>query len=236
MGGTCGGIRVSSLYAPNGRTPTSPTTPTSSPGTPRGGSRSATSSRPCLRWWPTATSTWRRPMTTWGSGRVHRLDPRHAAERQALADLRSLGLRDVLVPMANEAELLRHLLTPWDDRAGMFREEQRHADRPGVRDEGRGRPGAGGAYVDREARKGKGPSYDAPVVGGHQRRMRAALSCSTNPRSTTLGRWLPGPRAAERHCSGAEEGGVAAPQETGRIAVNVARATPRLGCRTRGPP
>ncbi len=39
-----------------------------------------------------------------------------------------------------------------------------HADRPGLRDEGARRTGRPSAYIDREARKGKGPSDHAPVV------------------------------------------------------------------------
>jgi exodeoxyribonuclease-3 len=81
------------------------------------------------------------------------------AERQALADLRALGLRDVLPrPLKYDRPY-----TYWDYRAGMFpknmgmRIDLVYLAEPlaaAVTD----------AYVDREARKGKGPSDHAPVV------------------------------------------------------------------------
>jgi exodeoxyribonuclease-3 len=79
-----------------------------------------------------------------------------ARERQALADLRALGLRDV-EPRA----LKGRNFTYWDYRAGMFhkgmgmRIDLVYAnDAVTVTD----------AWVDREARKGTGPSDHAPVV------------------------------------------------------------------------
>jgi exodeoxyribonuclease-3 len=81
------------------------------------------------------------------------------AERQALAALRALGLADV-VPRPLKYD---QPFTYWDYRAGMFhknfgmRIDLVYANQPfaaAVRD----------AYVDRETRKGKGPSDHAPVV------------------------------------------------------------------------
>ena len=81
------------------------------------------------------------------------------AERQALADLRGLGLRDVVpAPMKGP-----HPFTYWDYRAGAFAKDQGmridlvYATQP-VADRVRA------AYVDREARKGHGPSDHAPIV------------------------------------------------------------------------
>jgi exodeoxyribonuclease-3 len=80
------------------------------------------------------------------------------AERAALADLRAEGLSDVM-PRALKGEPY----TFWDYRNGAFhkgmgmRIDLVYANAPfvdRVRD----------AYVDREARKGKGPSDHAPVV------------------------------------------------------------------------
>jgi exodeoxyribonuclease-3 len=80
-------------------------------------------------------------------------------ERSALASLRSLGLTDV-VPRAMKYETP---YTYWDYRAGMFHKNMGmridlvYASAPlaaAVTD----------AYVDREARKGKAPSDHAPVV------------------------------------------------------------------------
>ncbi len=80
-------------------------------------------------------------------------------ERAALARLRDLGLRDV-VPRAMKHDTP---YTYWDYRAGMFHKNLgmridlvygNDAFATAVRD----------AYVDRDARKGKGPSDHAPVV------------------------------------------------------------------------
>jgi exodeoxyribonuclease-3 len=80
-------------------------------------------------------------------------------ERAALAELRGLGLRDV-VPRPLKYD---RPFTYWDYRAGMFHRNEGmridlvYASEPladAVTD----------AYVDREARKGKGPSDHAPVV------------------------------------------------------------------------
>jgi exodeoxyribonuclease III len=80
-------------------------------------------------------------------------------ERAALAELEALGLRDVL----RERWPSERVFTYWDYRAGMFHQDlgmridlvlaaERVAER--VR----------AAWVDRQARKGKGPSDHAPVI------------------------------------------------------------------------
>jgi exodeoxyribonuclease-3 len=80
-------------------------------------------------------------------------------ERAALASLRDLGLRDV-VPRALKYDTP---YTYWDYRAGMFhknlgmRIDLVYAS-PALAD------AVSDAYVDRDARKGKGPSDHAPVV------------------------------------------------------------------------
>ena len=80
-------------------------------------------------------------------------------ERQALADLRSLGLQDVVpTPMKGP-----HPFTYWDYRAGMFAKNNgMRIDLVYATEAVASRVRA--AYVDREARKGKGPSDHAPVV------------------------------------------------------------------------
>jgi exodeoxyribonuclease-3 len=80
-------------------------------------------------------------------------------ERAALADLRALGLRDV-VPRALKYDTP---YTYWDYRAGMFHKNM------GMRIDlvyasERVASAVQDAYVDREARKGTGPSDHAPVV------------------------------------------------------------------------
>ncbi len=160
VGANCGGIRVWSLYAPNGRTPES--------------AHYAYK----LEWFaalrtaleaelaretqlaacgdfnvaPTDDDVWDPAVFVHST---HVTPP----ERQALADLRALGLTDV-VPKPMKGP---HPFTYWDYRAGAFAKDQGMridlvyasqavADR------------VAGAYVDREARKGKGPSDHAPIV------------------------------------------------------------------------
>jgi exodeoxyribonuclease-3 len=88
-------------------------------------------------------------------GATHVTEP----ERQALAQLRALGLHDVVpTPMKGP-----HPFTYWDYRAGMFHQNKGmridlvYATQPLA-------ARVGSAYVDREARKGKGPSDHAPIV------------------------------------------------------------------------
>ncbi|WP_131740417.1 exodeoxyribonuclease III [Actinomadura roseirufa] len=160
IGATCGGVRVWSLYAPNGRTPES--------------AHYAYK----LEWFAALRTALEaelaqdRPLVACGDynvaptdedvwdpsvfvGSTHVTPP----ERQALAALRELGLRDVVPsPMKGPRPY-----TYWDYRAGMFHKNmgmridlfyasEAFADR------------VGSAYVDREARKGKGPSDHAPIV------------------------------------------------------------------------
>jgi exodeoxyribonuclease III len=160
VGADCGGIRVWSLYAPNGRTP--------------GSAHYAYK----LEWFaafrtalaaelerypdlvafgdfnvaPTDADVWD-PAVFVGS--THVTPP----ERQALAGLRDLGLADVVpAPMKGP-----HPFTYWDYRAGAFPKDMGmridlvYATKP-VADRVRS------AYVDREARKGHAPSDHAPVV------------------------------------------------------------------------
>ena len=160
VGATCGGIRVWSLYVPNGRTPES--------------AHYAYK----LEWFaalrtafaaelsqhdqfvacgdfnvaPTDDDVWD-PKVFVGS--THVTPP----ERQALADLRALGLTDVIPkPMKGP-----HPFTYWDYRAGAFAKDMgMRIDLVYASPAVAGR--VTGAYIDREARKGKGPSDHAPVV------------------------------------------------------------------------
>lgn len=160
VGATCGGIRVWSLYAPNGRTP--------------GSAHYAYK----LQWFaalrtvleaelshepqlaacgdfnvaPTDDDVWD-PAVFTGSTHVT------PAERQALAELRALGLTDV-VPKPMKGP---HPFTYWDYRAGAFPKDQgMRIDLVYASQAVAAR--VTGAYVDREARKGHGPSDHAPVV------------------------------------------------------------------------
>jgi exodeoxyribonuclease III len=160
VGATCGGIRVWSLYAPNGRTPES------------------AHYEYKLAWYaafrtvleaelehqpqlvaagdfnvaPTDADVWD-PAVFVGS--THVTPP----ERQALADLRALGLTDI-VPRPMKGP---HPFTYWDYRAGAFPKDMGMRIDLVYASEAVAQRVAG-AYVDREARKGHAPSDHAPVV------------------------------------------------------------------------
>ena len=88
-------------------------------------------------------------------GQTHVTPP----ERAALQDLESVGLRDVVRDRwPNE-----RVFTYWDYRAGMFHQDLgMRIDLVLAGDAVAGRVRA--AWVDRHARKGKGPSDHAPVI------------------------------------------------------------------------
>ena len=155
---TCGGLRVSSVYVPNGRTPDSE------------------HYHYKLAWLAAL-----RELVAAGAdqavvcgdmniaptdddvfdpdayiGETHVTAP----ERAALAQLQAVGLRDVVRDRWPDHH---RLFTYWDYRAGMFHQDL------GMRIDLilAGRPVAArvcAAWVDRHARKGKGPSDHAPVI------------------------------------------------------------------------
>jgi exodeoxyribonuclease-3 len=88
-------------------------------------------------------------------GQTHVTEP----ERAALAELRALGLRDVVRDRWPGARVFSY----WDYRAGMFHQDcGMRIDLILAGEEVAGRVRA--AWVDRHARKGKGPSDHAPVI------------------------------------------------------------------------
>lgn len=153
----CGGIRFTSVYVPNGRTPDDPhyayklqwfsalraaLAERAGPAVIAGDFNVA----------PTDDDVWDPALF---ADATHVTPP----ERAALAALRDLGYTDV-VPRPLKGD---HPYTYWDYRAGMFHQNKgmridlvyATADvAASVRD----------AVVDREARKGKGPSDHAPIV------------------------------------------------------------------------
>jgi len=157
---TCGPVRVRSVYVPNGRTPEDP------------------HYQYKLRWLAAlrdavaADAAGPAPFALMGDFNVAPADDdvwdiaafqgsTHVtpAERAALAELRAAGLSDV-VPRIEKGP---HPFTYWDYRAGSFHKGM------GMRIDlvYANEPFAGkvaDAWVDREARKGKGPSDHAPVV------------------------------------------------------------------------
>jgi exodeoxyribonuclease-3 len=81
------------------------------------------------------------------------------AERAALAELQALGLRDVV----RDRWPRERVFTYWDYRAGMFHQDLgMRIDLVLAADAVAGRVRA--AWVDRHARKGRGPSDHAPVI------------------------------------------------------------------------
>jgi exodeoxyribonuclease-3 len=88
-------------------------------------------------------------------GQTHVTPP----ERAALADLESVGLRDIV----RERWPNERVFTYWDYRAGMFHQDLgMRIDLVLAGDSVADRVRA--AWVDRQARKGKGPSDHAPVI------------------------------------------------------------------------
>lgn len=157
---TCAGVRVRSVYVPNGRTPDDPhyayklkwleaLRRTVGAELDR---RPASIVMGDFNVAPTDADVWD-PAAFVGS--THVTD----AERAALAALRELGLTDV-IPRPGKGP---HPFTYWDYRAGAFHQDwgmridhayASAAVAARVRD----------AWVDRETRKGKGPSDHAPVI------------------------------------------------------------------------
>ena len=157
---TCGPIRVRSVYIPNGRTPDDPHYDYK------------------LRWLAalrdavTADAAGRVPFALMGDFNVAPneddvwdpaafVNSTHVTtpERDALARLRDTGLTDVIPRIAKGP----HPFTYWDYRAGAFHKGM------GMRIDlvyaNAALAGAvSDAWVDREARKGKGPSDHAPVI------------------------------------------------------------------------
>lgn len=155
---TCGGLRVTSVYVPNGRAPEDPhyayklrwlaaLRDQVAAGDPAG-----TVVAGDMNIAPTDDDVWDRSRF---DGSTH-VTP---AERTALDGLVAAGLRDVL----RERWPDQRVFTYWDYRAGRFHQDQ------GMRID-LVLAGAGPAerraavWVDRAARKGKGPSDHAPVV------------------------------------------------------------------------
>ena len=157
---TCGGVRVWSVYIPNGRTPDSEhyTYKLAWLAALRDALAAELPAHPALvvagdfNVAPTDADIWDPAVFV---GATHVTEP----ERRAIAGLTALGLTDVVArPLKGE-----HPFTYWDYRAGMFHQNKGMridlvlasaavADR--IAD----------AYVDREACKGKGPSDHAPIV------------------------------------------------------------------------
>jgi exodeoxyribonuclease-3 len=154
---TCGGIRVVCVYVPNGRTP----------GSEHYAYKLAwlESLKEMVAAGPDATVVLGDMNIAPADedvfdpeayvGQTHVTPP----EREALAALQSLGLRDVV----RERWPGERVFTYWDYRAGMFHQDcGMRIDLVLASDEVADRVKA--AWIDRHARKGKGPSDHAPVI------------------------------------------------------------------------
>ncbi|MBU2671006.1 exodeoxyribonuclease III [Actinoplanes bogorensis] len=155
----CGGIRFYSIYVPNGRTPDDPhyTYKLSWLAALRDVLAGEVDAGPLVvagdyNVAPTDDDVWDPSVF---AGATHVTPP----EREALAGLRAVGLQDVVGrPLKGD-----HPFTYWDYRAGMF-----HMNKGMRIDLVYATASVAGrvtdAVVDREARKGKGPSDHAPIV------------------------------------------------------------------------
>jgi exodeoxyribonuclease-3 len=154
---TCGGIRVVSVYVPNGRTPGSDHY--------RYKLEWLASLRAMVEAGPEATVVCGDMNVAPADedvfdpaayvGQTHVTPP----EREALAALGQLGLRDVV----RDRWPGERVFTYWDYRAGMFHQDlgmriDLILASPTVADR------VQAAWVDRKARKGRGPSDHAPVI------------------------------------------------------------------------
>jgi exodeoxyribonuclease-3 len=154
---TCGGVRVVSVYVPNGRTPGSDHYEyklawLASLRETVAGCPDATVVCGDMNIAPTDADVFDPDAYV---GQTHVTKP----EREALAELQALGLRDVV----RERWPDERVFTYWDYRAGMFHQDLgMRIDLVLASDSVADRVEA--AWVDRHARKGKGPSDHAPVI------------------------------------------------------------------------
>jgi exodeoxyribonuclease-3 len=155
---TCGGVRVHCVYVPNGRTPDSDHYRYKLAWL--GALRDVVAAGPeaaivCgdMNIAPTDADVFDPEAY---EGHTHVTAP----ERAALAELQALGLHDVLRERWPEEQ---RLFSYWDYRAGMFHQDLgMRIDLVLASAPVAGRVAA--AWVDRQARKGKGPSDHAPVI------------------------------------------------------------------------
>jgi exodeoxyribonuclease III len=154
---TCGGIRIVSVYVPNGRTPGSEHYEyklawLASLREMVGAGPRATILCGDMNIAPTDDDVFDPDAYV---GQTHVTPP----EREALAQLEALGLHDLV----RERWPNERVFTYWDYRAGMFHQDcGMRIDLVLGSDDVAARVKA--AWVDRQARKGKGPSDHAPVM------------------------------------------------------------------------
>lgn len=155
---TCGGLRVTSVYVPNGREPADPHYPfklrwlAALRDMVAAGDPATAVVAGDMNIAPTDDDVWNRPAF---DGSTH-VTP---DERAALTALGATGLRDVM----RERWPDERVFTYWDYRAGRFHQDQgMRIDLVLAGDVPADRRAA--VWVDRAARKGKSPSDHAPVL------------------------------------------------------------------------
>ena len=154
---TCDGVRVVSVYVPNGRTPDSDHYAYKLKWLEAltamvGSSPSSTVVCGDMNIAPTDEDVFDPDAYV---GQTHVTPP----ERSALASLQAVGLRDVVRDRWPD----ERVFTYWDYRAGMFHQDcGMRIDLVLASEDLASRVAA--AWVDRQARKGKGPSDHAPVI------------------------------------------------------------------------
>ncbi len=178
---TCGGVRVHSVYVPNGREPDSDhyryklAWLAALEHVVRAGPDAAIVSGD-MNIAPTDSDVFDPSAYI---GQTHVTGP----ERAALRDLESAGLRDVL----RERWPDKRVFTYWDYRAGMFHQDLgMRIDLVLATDSVASRVRA--AWVDRQARKGTGPSDHAPVIVDLDEAPDGDIGPVVPPPSATTGR------------------------------------------------
>jgi len=158
VGATCDGIRVWSLYVPNGRSPDDPHYAyklawlAQLAGVLPAVDVSRTVLTGDMNIAPTDADVWDPALF---------VDSTHVTppEREALARLQALGLHDVVRDRWPDERVFSY----WDYRAGRFHQDKgMRIDLVLAGADPTGRVAA--AWIDRKARKGKGPSDHAPVI------------------------------------------------------------------------
>jgi exodeoxyribonuclease III len=154
---TCGGVRVHSVYVPNGRAPDSDhyrykLAWLAALRDQVGADAPRTAVCGDINIAPTDDDVFDPEAY---AGHTHVTPP----ERAALAELQALGLHDVV----RDRWPTERVFSYWDYRAGMFHQDLgMRIDLVLAGDDVAGRVKA--AWIDRKARKGKGPSDHAPVI------------------------------------------------------------------------
>ncbi len=198
---TCGGIRVHSVYVPNGREP---------------GSEHYRYKLDWLSALREVLAVGPREAMVCGDMNIAPADAdvfdpaayvghTHVTpqERAALWSLQELGFRDVL----RDRWPTERVFTYWDYRAGMFhRDLGMRIDLMLASDEVAGRVKA--AWVDRQARKGSRPSDHAPVMvdldEAPDGEIGPVVPPPSNPATAARAAKLPQSRSAERHSADSE--------------------------------